>query len=303
MSETTPTGASGARTPRDSGRTANPENGAAPAPTDTPATTVTSENVETTENAQHAPAGGTAPVALVSGATRGIGRQIAEQLALRGMTVLVGARDAAAGERAAAEIRDAGGSAYAVPLDVTDAASVAAARAWIDDRIGRLDVLVNNAGIAGDPAAQAPGSADLAVVRDVFDTNVFGAVALTEAVWDLLVRSPAARVVNLSSDVGSLTQARDPGHYLSRLPGFLAYGPSKTALNAVTVQYAKALARHGGLVNAAAPGACDTDLTRGTGMPAPRTAAQGAEVAVRLATLPDGGPTGGCFGEDREVPW
>ncbi|MBV2366416.1 SDR family NAD(P)-dependent oxidoreductase [Streptomonospora nanhaiensis] len=250
-----------------------------------------------------ASAPGAAPVALVSGATRGIGRQIAAQLARRGMTALVGARDAAAGERAAAEIRDAGGRAHAVVLDVTDAASVAAARAWIADRFDRLDVLVNNAGIAGDMAGQAPGSADPDVVRAVFDTNVFGAVALTEAVWDLLLRAPAARIVNVSSDVGSLTQALDPGHYLSRLPGFLAYGPSKTALNAITVQYAKALAGHGVLVNAAVPGACDTDLTRGTGMPAPRTAAQGAEVAVRLATLPEGGPTGGCFGEDREVPW
>ncbi|RNL86160.1 SDR family NAD(P)-dependent oxidoreductase [Halostreptopolyspora alba] len=242
-------------------------------------------------------------VALVTGGNKGIGAQIAHQLAAHGMTALVGSRDPARGARAVADLRVAGADAHPVVLDVTDPTTIEDAAADIRSRYGRLDVLVNNAGISGRPDGQSPGLADTDTVRAVFETNVFGVVGVTEAMIPLLRRSAGARVVNVSSDVGSLGQTRDPDHHMSRVPAALAYGPSKTALNAVTVQYAKALGPDGILVNAAAPGACDTDFTRDSGFVAPRTAARGAAVAVRLAVLPDGGPTGGFFGEDRAVPW
>ncbi|MCL9759830.1 SDR family NAD(P)-dependent oxidoreductase [Frankia sp. AiPa1] len=146
-----------------------------------------------------------------------------------------------------------------------------------------MDVLVNNAGISGDLAAQAPGAVDLAVIRSVFETNVFGVVMVTEALLPLLRRSAAGRIVNVSSGVGSLGNMTDPGHYMSKLPAAAAYPTTKTALNSLTVQYAKALAADGILVNAVAPGACATDFTRRLSLPATRTAAQGAEIAVRLA--------------------
>ncbi|MBB4930300.1 NAD(P)-dependent dehydrogenase (short-subunit alcohol dehydrogenase family) [Lipingzhangella halophila] len=249
------------------------------------------------------PPGPTRRVALVTGGNRGIGAQIAHQLATHGMTVLVGSRDPAHGAGAVADLRAAGADAHPLVLDVTDPATIDNAAAEIRAGYGRLDVLVNNAGIAGRLDSQAPGLADMDTVRATFETNVFGVIGVTEAMLPLLQRSAGARVVNISSDVGSLGQTTDPDHYMSKIPAGLAYGPSKTALNAVTVQYAKELGPDGILVNAAAPGACDTDFTRGSGLAAPRTAAQGAAVAVRLADLPADGATGGFFGEDGPVRW
>ncbi|CAO5157765.1 hypothetical protein FAIPA1_10200 [Frankia sp. AiPs1] len=121
------------------------------------------------------------------------------------------------------------------------------------------------------------------MIRSVFETNVFGVVMVTEALLPLLRRSAAGRIVNVSSGVGSLGNMTDPGHYMSKLPAAAAYPTTKTALNSLTVQYAKALAADGILVNAVAPGACATDFTRRLSLPATRTAAQGAEIAVRLA--------------------
>jgi NAD(P)-dependent dehydrogenase (short-subunit alcohol dehydrogenase family) len=136
----------------------------------------------------------------------------------------------------------------------------------------------------------------------VFDTNVFGVITVTDALLPLLVRSSAPRIVNLSSTVGSLA-AHAPGGPMARLPAATAYPLSKTALNALTVQYAKALRKDGILVNAADPGGCDTDLTRPTGLPVHRSAAQGAAIAVTLATLGPDGPTGGLFNDAGPVPW
>jgi len=242
-------------------------------------------------------------IALVTGANKGIGRAIAERLAGLGMTVLVGARDARRGEEAAAALRSAGGDAYPIIMDVTGPASIEAAAAEVAGRFGHLDVLVNNAGISGDRPGQAPGAVDLATVRAVFETNVFGVIMVTEALLPLLRRSDAARIVNVSSGVGSLRNMTDPAHYMSKLPGTAGYPVSKTALNSLTVQYAKALAGDGILVNAVAPGACETDFTRNLSYPASRTAAQGAEIAVRLATVGADGPTGGFFDDDGPVPW
>jgi NAD(P)-dependent dehydrogenase (short-subunit alcohol dehydrogenase family) len=246
----------------------------------------------------------TTQVALVTGANKGIGRATAEQLAGRGMTVLIGARDARRGEEAAAAVP---GEAHALVLDVTDAATVQTAARWIEDWFGRLDVLVNNAGISGsgpvsplDAVDQVPSSVDLDLVRAVFETNVFGVITVTNALLPLLRRSPAPRIVNVSSGAGSLAIASDPEGPLAALPSSAAYTPSKTALNALTVQYANELRKDGVLVNAADPGYVDTDINNHTGF---LTTAQGAAVVVRLATLGADGPTGGFFGEAGPVPW
>ncbi|WP_052850750.1 SDR family oxidoreductase [Streptomyces avicenniae] len=246
-------------------------------------------------------------VALVTGANKGIGRGIAEQLAALDMTVLVGARDPRRGEEAAAALRVAGGDAYAVTLDVTDQATVREAARQVEERFGHLDVLVNNAGVTGsgqispqDAHDQIPSSVNLDMVREVFETNVFGVIAVTNAMVPLLRRSPAPRVVNVSSHAASLTLASDPdGPFAALLPS-AAYSPSKSALNALTVQYADELRKDGVLVNAAAPGYVATDSNNHTGF---LTVARGAAVVVRLATLGADGPTAGFFGEEGPVPW
>jgi NAD(P)-dependent dehydrogenase (short-subunit alcohol dehydrogenase family) len=248
-------------------------------------------------------------IALVTGANKGIGRAIAERLTGLGMTVLLAARDARRGEEAAAALRPAGGAGRAggaphpITLDVTDPTTIRAAADEITRRFGRLDVLVNNAGISGGLDGQSPGAADVATVRAVFETNVFGVIMVTEAMLPLLRTSAAARIVNISSGVGSLHNMTDAEHYMSKLPAALAYPVSKSALNSLTVQYAKALAADGILVNAVTPGPCATDFTRDLPYPVTRTAAQGAEIAVRLATIGPDGPTGGFFDDDGPVPW
>ncbi|MBM2621515.1 SDR family NAD(P)-dependent oxidoreductase [Actinoplanes sp. LDG1-06] len=244
-----------------------------------------------------------AAIVLVTGANKGIGRAVADRFAGLGMTVLVGARDRGKGAAAADEIRAAGGEAYPIGLDVTDQRGVTAAAEEIGDRFGRLDVLVNNAGISGGFAGQAPGSVHLDEVRAVFETNLFGVIAVTEAMLPLLRRSSAARIVNVSSGTSSMTWMNDATHYLSRMPGSLGYPASKAALNMLTVQYAKALSRDGILVNAIAPGACDTDFAQGLPFTLTRTAAEGAAIVVRLATLGRECPTGGFFDDNGTVPW
>ncbi|MEV6342726.1 SDR family oxidoreductase [Actinoplanes sp. NPDC051851] len=236
-------------------------------------------------------------IALVTGANKGIGYEIAAGLGALGWSVGVGARSAEARDAAVAKLRAGGADAFAVPLDVTDDASVTAAAALFSARYGRLDVLVNNAGITGG-MAQMPTTVDLDVIRAVVETNVLGVVRVTNAMLPLLHRSAAPRIVNMSSGVGSLTKQ-------SRLtaetgPIGAAYPTSKTFLNAITVQYAKELAETPIRINAACPGYCATDLNgfRGT-----RTPAQGAAIAVHLATLPGDGPSGRFFDDDGEVPW
>lgn len=245
-------------------------------------------------------------IALVTGANKGIGRAVAERLAGLGMTVLVAARDKQRGEEAAAALRAGGGDARPVVLDVTDPLTIQAAAAKVGDWFGRLDVLVNNAGISGHgTTGQTPGSANLDAVRAVFETNFFGVIMVTDALLPSLRKSPGARIVNMSSVVGSMGTMTDPAHYLSTLPAVLAYPTSKSALNALTIQYAKALAADRILVNAVAPGACATDFTKHLRRDPPitRTAAQGAEIAVRLATIGPDGPTGGFFDDNGPVPW
>ena len=245
-----------------------------------------------------------AAIALVTGANKGIGRAIAQRLAGLGMTVLLGSRDPDRGQEAAAALREAGGDVHPLILDVTDPAGIRAAAGQVASRFGRLDVLVNNAGIPGtEGGRQAPGAVSVDTVRAVFETNFFGVIMVTEALLPLLRRSPAARIVNVSSGTGSLHHMTDPAHYMSKLPGRAAYPVSKTALNALTVQYAKALAPDRIPVNAVAPGACATDFTKGLPYRLTRTAAEGAEIAVRLATIGPDGPTGGFFDDNGPVPW
>jgi NAD(P)-dependent dehydrogenase (short-subunit alcohol dehydrogenase family) len=239
-------------------------------------------------------------IALVTGANKGIGYEIAAQLARRGMTVFLGARDDKRREAAVAALREAGREhVYGIALDVTDPATARAAATTVEERFGRLDVLVNNAGISGG-MAQAPSSVDPAVIRAVFDVNVLGVLTVTNTMLPLLRRSGAARIVNMSSGVGSLAAMSDPDGPLAGMPASAAYVPSKTALNSLTVQYARELAEDGVLVNMADPGYVATDLNGFTGY---RTPAQGAAIAVRLATLGPDGPTGGFFNDDGPVPW
>ena len=237
----------------------------------------------------------TATVALVTGANKGIGYEIAAGLGALGWRVGVGARDAQRREEAVAKLRAGGADAFGVALDVTDQASVDAAAARLD----ALDVLVNNAGIVGG-TPQVPSAVDLAIVHAAVDTNVYGVIRVTNAMLPLLRRSPRPRIVNMSSSVGSFAEQTDPEGPLSGMPPSVAYAPSKAFLNAVTLQYAKELRDTGILVNAGCPGYCATDLNHHSGF---RTPAQGAAIAVRLATLPDDGPSGGFFDDEGPVRW
>lgn len=245
----------------------------------------------------------TGRVALVTGGGRGIGLEVAAKLSRLGLTVVIGAREPAGAAQRASRARVAGdGAVHTVRLDVTDPESLMAVAGWVGDHLGGLDVLVNNAGIAGDREAQVAGQASTEVVRDVFATNVFGVIAVTETMLPLIRRSRHGRIVNVSSSVGSLTRMSDPHHYFADLPGSLAYPASKSALNQITVQYAKQLKKAGILVNAADPGPCATDFT--VGIPGVnRTAAAGAVIIVDLATLPDDGPTGTLQRDTGVVPW
>ena len=236
-------------------------------------------------------------VAVVTGANKGIGLEIARQLGREGITVFLGARDALRGRAAAEKLRAEGLDARPLPLDVTDDASVSAAAAFLEKSEGRLDILVNNAGIAIDNGP--PSRVSLEVVRRTYETNVFGVIRTTQAMLPLLRRSDAGRIVNLSSGLGSLTRNSDPTWDYASVK-FLAYNSSKTAVNAITVQFAYELRETPIKVNAADPGYVATDMNRNQGV---RSVEQGAATPVRLALLPADGPTGGYFNDDGALPW
>jgi NAD(P)-dependent dehydrogenase (short-subunit alcohol dehydrogenase family) len=231
----------------------------------------------------------TARVAVVTGANRGIGREVARQLAVRGDLVVLGSRDLAKGERAAAELARDGAEVLPRRLDVTDPASVERLAAELADRSGRLDVLVNNAAILYDTWQRATG-ADLGVVEQALRTNLLGAWRTVQAFLPLLRASGHARVVNVSSEAGSLASMGAVAP---------AYNVSKAALNALTRMLAADLRHERILVNAVCPGWVATDM----GGPGGRPVAAGAGSVLWAADLPDDGPTGGFFRDGRPLPW
>ena len=248
-------------------------------------------------------AGHAGEVAVVTGANKGLGREIARRLAAEGMVVYLGARDENRGRAAAEDLGAEGGDVRFLQLDVTDQAQVDAAAARVEAESGRLDVLVNNAGILLEletPVTEAGGEQ----LRETYAVNLIGAVAVTRASIPLLRRSAPARVVNMSTPLGSLSLIADPGTHFAKM-GLLAYSSSKSALNCATVLYANTLRDDGVLVNAAWPGYVATDLNQNRGA---LTVEQGAELPVELALLGADGPTGGFFtrGDDgtrKTVPW
>ncbi len=247
-------------------------------------------------------------VALITGANQGIGLQIAKELAAKDFTVLVGSRNLARGEKAAATIE---GDAHALQLDVTDAASIATAAARIRTEFGRLDVLINNAAIsnAGGLAGMTveeyskstqPSNVSLDEMRTVWETNVFGVLAVYQAMLPLLRAAPQARIVNVSSGVGSLTAAADPAYPWRAIFGPV-YPASKTALNALTLAMALELEGEGIKVNAVSPGYTKTNLNGYSGT---ETVEEGAREAVRVALLGPDAPTGTFTRwEGETIPW
>ena len=236
-------------------------------------------------------------VALISGANKGIGLEIARGLGAKKIKVLVGARDAARGQAAVDTLKAEGADARFVELNVTDAGTVQRAAQWIEKEFGRLDILINNAGIAEWDAK--PSTVDLAKVREVYETNFFGPAAVIQAMLPLLKKSKHGRIVNVSSSLGSLTlSSKLDSPFADFLE--LGYCTSKSALNSLTVQFAKELKDTSIKVNAICPGYCATDLNNHSG---PRSAAQGAVAAIEYATIGDDGPTGGYFNEEGRVPW
>lgn len=245
------------------------------------------------------------PIALVTGANQGVGFQIAKALADNGYIVYVGSRNLANGEKAAAEI---GVTAHAIQLDVTQQSTISAAVEQIGATSGRLDLLVNNAGIAhsGKPGrtleeTMASGkaiNAPLDEVRAVWETNVFGVIAVTQAALPLLRKSAAARIVNVSSGLGSLTWIADPACWAKEHFG-VVYAASKTALNAVTMAFAIELEKENIKVNAVSPGFTATALNNFQGTD---TVEVGSREPIRVALETDG-PTATFTGPDGPFPW
>jgi NAD(P)-dependent dehydrogenase (short-subunit alcohol dehydrogenase family) len=229
-------------------------------------------------------------IALVTGGNKGIGKQIVRRLATEGLTVYLGARDKARGEAAAGELAATGADVRLIQLDVTEPSQVEAAAARIATEHGRLDVLVNNAGVI-EPE-EAPEATTVEQLRRTYEVNVFGVVAVTRACLPLLRRATVGRVVNLSTPLGSLSLHSDPQSMVANA-GMLAYASSKATVNALTLMYANALRGENILVNAVNPGFVATDMNGHQGV---LTAEQGAEAPVRLALLGPDGPTGTFHG-------
>jgi NAD(P)-dependent dehydrogenase (short-subunit alcohol dehydrogenase family) len=234
-------------------------------------------------------------IALISGANKGIGLEIARQLAEAGVEPIVGARDLSRAKAATESLVAEGLSAHWVQLDVTDPTSIAAAAEKIRAEHGKLDILVNNAGIFDFDDAK-PSTAAIEAVRRVMETNFIGALAVTQAMLPLLRAAPAARIVNVSSSLGSLTLNGDPtSTYYSQQ--YIGYNASKAALNMLTIQLHEELRGTGIVVNSVSPGFVKTDLT-GYGTMTP---AEGARLPVQHAL--GGEKSGGFLGPDGETPW
>lgn len=237
-------------------------------------------------------------IALVTGANKGIGKEISRQLARQGVLVLVGVRDLQRGEQALESLRVEGLPVEIIQLDVTSQSSVEKAAAEVGRRHGRLDILVNNAGVNLDPVPCS--ELELGVLRQTFETNLFGVFAVTKAMLPLLRKSRHGRIVNLSSGNGSFGFSTNQHVPLPDRNTMLAYACSKAALNMLTLRLANELKSAGIKVNSADPGFTATDMNQRRGQ---KTVEQGAATPVRLALLSDDGPTGGVFGDDGPEPW
>jgi NAD(P)-dependent dehydrogenase (short-subunit alcohol dehydrogenase family) len=237
-------------------------------------------------------------IALVTGATRGIGFETARQLASNGVHVLLAGRDRNKAVEASLKLQSEGLPVEAIALDVTQADSIAAAATEVARKHGRLDILVNNAGVFRDDMQRKPSEQDLDVWRETFDTNVFGVVATTQAFLPLLKVAPAARIVNVSSLLGSIAANADPASpiYDFKVP---AYNVSKSAVNAWTVQLAHELRATRIKVNAVHPGSVKTDMNAGGEI----EVTDGAKTSVRMALLDETGPNGGFVYFEENLPW
>ncbi len=238
--------------------------------------------------------------ALITGANKGIGLETARQLGRKDITVLVGARDAEKGKRAADKLRGEGIDAHAIVLDVSDPGSIQKAAAQIEKDFGRLDILVNNAGVMADDRGKKVSEQSLAMWRETFETNVFGLIATTNAFLPLLRKSEAGRIVNLSSILGSTGFHATPGSPIYESKDTPAYNVSKAAVNAYTVQLAYDLKETKIKVNAAHPGWVKTDMG---GPGAMMELEDGAKTSVALATAGPDGPSGTFEHMGQTLPW
>ena len=238
-------------------------------------------------------------IALVTGATRGIGYETARQLATGGVHVLLAGRDRNKAVEASLKLQAEGLPVEAIALDVTRADSIASAAQEVLQKHGKLDILVNNAGVLRDDMQRKPSEQSLAVWRDTFDTNVFGLIATTQAFLPLLRKAPSARIVNVSSLLGSIALQADDSSpvYDFKVP---AYNVSKSAVNAWTVQLAYELRDTQIKVNAVHPGYVKTDMNAGEGE---LEVADGAKTSVRMALIGDSGPNGGYVYLEDTLPW
>ncbi|HEY9484335.1 MAG TPA: SDR family oxidoreductase [Micromonosporaceae bacterium] len=243
------------------------------------------------------------PIALVTGANRGLGFATARALAQDGTCVLLAGRDQASAETAAAKLREAGLDVQPIQLDVTSSDSIAAAAKHVAQNQGQLDVLVNNAGVLPEATDGTEHEfANPAMFAATFDTNLFGPVAVTEAFLPLLRRSPMGRIVNVSTTMGSLSNQADPDspYYQMIVP---AYQASKAALNSVTISLAKKLADTDIKVTSVCPGFVQTELTPANKEHAPLTPDEAARIVVAAANLPDDAESGTFIDHDGAVAW
>jgi NAD(P)-dependent dehydrogenase (short-subunit alcohol dehydrogenase family) len=240
-------------------------------------------------------------VAFITGGNRGIGLETARQLAQTGVKVIIGSRDLAKGNQAAEKLRSEGLDLDTIRFDITNSADYKQAYDYFDKKFGKLDILINNAGISKEEfmAGNNTSTVTRGVLEETFNTNFFGTVELTQVLLPLIKKAPEGRIVNLSSILGSLTLHADPSSpiYGAKV---LAYNASKAALNMFTVSLAAELKDTKIKVNSAHPGWVKTDM--GTEA-APMEIPDGAKTSVQLATLPSNGPTGGYFHMGETLPW
>lgn len=239
-------------------------------------------------------------VALITGANKGLGFEMARQLGQAGVTVVVAARDAQKGEAAAEKLRSEGVDAHFLKLDVTNKADYAPAASFLEEKFGKLDILINNAGISAEAfGSGAASTTKEAIIHQTFETNFFAPIALTQVLLPLIKKSDAGRIVNMSSILGSQTLHADPNSPIYNFKQ-LSYDASKAALNSFTIHLAYELKDTKIKVNSAHPGWVKTDM--GTDA-APMEIPEGGKTGVELALLGPDGPTGGFFHLGKLLPW